>query len=106
MQANSIITLVWLLSSSWCLSANRRFGGTAGYRSYWIVHTPADSQIAVTLPNIFVKSVFSLQNSDAPAFCRFPLPFWKRTLLAEEPDTAPAQQSDNTKVKSTRSEQC
>jgi len=27
-QANSIITLVWLLSSSWCLSANRRFGGT------------------------------------------------------------------------------
>ncbi len=28
MQANSIITLVWLLSSSWCLSANRRFGGT------------------------------------------------------------------------------
>ncbi len=103
MQANSIITLVWLLSSSWCLSANRRFGvllsvrEAAGYRSYWIVHTPADSKIAMTLPNIFVKSVSSLQNSDAPAFCRFPLPFWKRTLLAEEPDTAPAQQSDNTK---------
>jgi len=86
-QANSIITLVWLLSSSWCLSETADSGvllsvrEAAGYRSYWIVHTPADSQIAVTLPNIFVKSVSSLQNSDAPAFCRSLLPSWKRTAL-------------------------
>jgi len=44
------------------------------YRSYWIVHTPADSQIAVTLPNIFRQVRVSLADSDAPAFCRFPLP--------------------------------